>query len=190
MKLSVSIFSITKHICLWVVIISADDGPICCLSLQKLSKWFTINGWCPCSPLVCVAWYFLFLLICLCSLLSSLLVKISLLGNIYCRPCWWIKEPSSWYSLRPPGIPSFVAKLLKLEFDIDIIQTLIFYGFDYSILVWVDLLAMKPKSFCMRFPCLWYWVLSGFGKVWIFKNGSLLIYQNSVSHFHLILLKK
>lgn len=36
---------------------AANDGFICCFSLQKLSKWFTTNGGCSSASLVCIAWY-------------------------------------------------------------------------------------------------------------------------------------
>lgn len=38
-------------------IIAANDGLICCISLQEFSKWFAIDGGCSSTPLICTAWY-------------------------------------------------------------------------------------------------------------------------------------
>lgn len=83
----------------------------------------------------------------------SLFNQICLLGDIICRPRWWIKEPSSWYSLCSPGRP-FVAKLL-LNLSLILIHVTMpafaRFGFYFSILLWKDLLkwSLNPLQSCM-----------------------------------------
>ena len=66
---------------------AADDGPICCFSLQELSKWSTTNGRCSSSPLVCATWYVLCLLILLvlfsasCASVNSILFQVLLMSQ-------------------------------------------------------------------------------------------------------------
>lgn len=103
----------------WVKIISAYDGPICCLSLQKLSKWFAINGWCPCSPLVCVAWYFLFLIDIWFHLQLSLFNKIAYFVTFVAGP---VDESRNHLPDILCVLQVYLCGCLKFEFDVAFIR--------------------------------------------------------------------
>lgn len=57
LKFNVLIISYQHISGIYILTLAAYDGPLCCFSLQKLSKRFTINGGCSSPPLVCVTWY-------------------------------------------------------------------------------------------------------------------------------------